>query len=119
MSRLRVPVTQHDHVIGPKNAAVMLIEYGDYECPHCGLAHPVVELLRARFYKQLRFVFRHFPLSQVHPNAEPAAEAAEYAGAYGRFWEMHDGIYENQDRLGAPLLFALAGVLGLSEFGAT
>jgi protein-disulfide isomerase len=117
MSKLRVPVTQHDHVIGPENAVVTLVEYGDYECPHCGLAHPVVKLLRARFSRQLRFAFRHFPLSQVHPNAEPAAESAEYAGAYGRFWEMHDGIYENQDRLGLPLLFALAGVLGLSESG--
>jgi protein-disulfide isomerase len=117
MSRLRVPVTQHDHVIGSENAEVTLVEYGDYECPHCGLAQPVVKLLRARFSKQLRFVFRHFPLSQVHPNAEPAAESAEYAGAYGQFWEMHDGIYENQDRLGLPLLFALAGALGLSESG--
>jgi protein-disulfide isomerase len=117
MGRLRVPVTQHDHVIGPENAEVTLVEYGDYECPHCGLAHPVVKLLRARFSRQLRFAFRHFPLSQVHPNAEPAAESAEYAGAYGQFWEMHDGIYENQDRLGLPLLFALAGALGLSESG--
>jgi protein-disulfide isomerase len=63
----------------------------------------------------MRFVFRHFPLSQVHPSAEAAAESAEFAGAHGRFWEMHDGIYENQDRLGLPLLFALAGALGLSE----
>jgi protein-disulfide isomerase len=117
MSKLRVPVTRHDHVIGHANAAVTLIEYGDYECPHCGLAHPIVKLLRARFSKQLRFAFRPFPLSQVHPNAEPAAESAEYAGTYGRFWEMHDGIYENQDRLGLPLLFALAGVLGLPESG--
>jgi len=117
MSRLRVPVTQHDHVIGPENAEVTLVEYGDYECPHCGLAHPVVKLLCASFSKRLRFVFRHFPLSQVHPNAEPAAESAEYAGAHGQFWEMHDGIYENQDRLGLPLLFALAAALGLSESG--
>jgi protein-disulfide isomerase len=117
MGRLRVPLTQHDHVIGPENAEVTLVEYGDYECPHCRLAHPVVKLLRARFSSRLRFVFRHFPLSQVHPNAEPAAESAEYAGAYGQFWEMHDGIYENQDRLGLPLLFALAGALGLSESG--
>ncbi len=117
MSTLRVPVTPHDHIIGPANAAVTLVEYGDYECPHCGLAHPIVKLVRAHFAKQLRFVFRHFPLSQVHPNAQSAAEAAEYAGAHGRFWEMHDGIYENQDRLGLPLLFALVGALGLSESG--
>jgi protein-disulfide isomerase len=117
MSRLRAPITQYDHVSGSANAAVTLVEYGDYECPHCGLAHPIVKLVRARFDKQLRFVFRHFPLSQVHPNAESAAEAAEYAGAHGRFWEMHDGIYENQERLGLPLLFALAASLGLSESG--
>jgi protein-disulfide isomerase len=117
MSKLQVPVTQHDHVIGPPTAAVTFVEYGDYECPHCGLAHPVVKLLRARFGKHLRFAFRHFPLSQIHPNAEPAAETAEYAGAHGRFWEMHDAIYENQDRLGVPLFLALAGVLGLPESG--
>ena len=117
MSKLQVPVTQHDHVIGPPTAAVTLVEYGDYECPHCGLAHPVVKQLRARFGKHLRFAFRHFPLAQIHPNAEPAAEAAEYAGAHGRFWEMHDAIYENQDRLGVPLMLALAGLLGLPESG--
>ena len=71
--------------------------------------------MREHFARQLRFVFRHFPLIQVHPNAETAAESAEFADARGRFWEMHDGIYENQDRLGLPLLFALARKLGLSE----
>jgi protein-disulfide isomerase len=96
---------------------VTLVEYGDYECPHCGLAHPIVKLVRAHFGDKLQFVFRHFPLSQAHPNAESAAEAAEYAGAHGRFWDMHDGIYENQDRLGLPLLFTLVGGLGLSESG--
>jgi protein-disulfide isomerase len=117
MSRLRVPVTQHDHVLGPANAAVTFVEYGDYECPLCGLAHPIVKRVCAHFAPQLRFVFRHFPLSQVHPNAQGAAESAEYAGAHGRFWEMHDGIYENQERLGLSLLFALCGALGLSESG--
>jgi protein-disulfide isomerase len=117
MSRLTVPVTRLDHTIGPANAPVTLVEYGDYECGHCGLAHPIVKLVLARFGKKLRFAFRHFPMSQVHPNAESAAEAAEYAGAHSRFWEMHDGIFENQDRLGLPLLFALAGALGLSESG--
>jgi protein-disulfide isomerase len=115
MGTLRVPVTQHDHVRGPANAPVTLVEYGDYECPHCRLAHPIVNAVRQHFARQLRFVFRHFPLSQIHPNAETAAESAEFAGAHGRFWEMHDGIYENQDRLGLPLLFALVRTLGLSE----
>jgi protein-disulfide isomerase len=115
MGTLRVPVTQHDHVRGPANAPVTLVEYGDYECPHCRLAHPIVNAVRQHFARQLRFVFRHFPLSQIHPNAETAAESAEFAGAHGRFWEMHDGIYENQDRLGLPLLFAWVRTLGLSE----
>jgi protein-disulfide isomerase len=94
---------------------VTLVEYGDYECPHCGAAHVVINLLLEQFDSKLRFVFRHFPLTQVHPNAEPAAESAEFAGAHGLFWEMHDGIYENQDRLGPPLLFALVQALGLSD----
>jgi protein-disulfide isomerase len=117
MASLRVPVTPRDHFRGPANAPVTLVEYGDYECPHCGLAHPNVKLVLEHFGRKLRFVFRHFPLSQVHPHAEAAAESAEFAGEYGRFWEMHDGIYENQDRLGLPLLFALVGALGLSEAG--
>jgi protein-disulfide isomerase len=115
MSTLRAPVTPLDHVKGAANAPVTLVEYGDYECPHCGAAHPIVNLVQEHFGPRLRFVFRHFPLMQVHPNAETAAESAEFAGAHRRFWEMHDGIFENQDRLGVPLLFALAGALGLSE----
>jgi protein-disulfide isomerase len=117
MATLRAPVTSADHSFGPASAPVTLVEYGDYECGYCGLAHPIVKLVLEHFGKRLRFVFRHFPMSQIHPNAEGAAESAEYAGAHGRFWEMHDGIYENQDRLGLPLLFALAGALGLSESG--
>jgi protein-disulfide isomerase len=101
--------------MGPANAPVTLVEYGDYECPHCGAAHPIVKLVLEHFGKNVRMIFRHFPLRQVHPSAQAAAESAEFAGAHGRFWEMHDGIYENQDRLGLPLLFALAGALGLSE----
>jgi protein-disulfide isomerase len=115
MSMLKLPVTQRDHILGPADAPVTLVEYGDYECPHCGAAHPIVKLVLEHFGDSVRFVFRHFPLTEVHPNAEPAAESAEFCGAHGRFWEMHDGIYENQDRLGLPLLFALANALGQSE----
>ena len=115
MATLRVPVTQHDHIRGPANAPVTLVEYGDYECPYCGLAHSIVNAVQAHFPQQLRFVFRHFPLNQVHPNAEAAAETSEFAAAHGQFWEMHDAIYDNQDQLGLPLLFALAGALGLPE----
>ena len=115
MSTLKAQITPLDHVKGPTNAPVTLVEYGDYECPQCGAAYPIVNLVQKHFGPRLRLVFRHFPMSQVHPHAEGAAESAEFAGAHGRFWEMHDGIFENQDRLGLPLLFALAGALGLSE----
>ena len=98
MATLKVRVTQHDHTRGPANAPVTLVEYGDYECPYCGLAHSIVNAVQAHFPQQLRFVFRHFPLNQVHPNAEAAAETAEFAAAHGRFWEMHDAIYDNQDQ---------------------
>jgi protein-disulfide isomerase len=115
MANLKVPVAQSDHIRGPARAAVTLVEYGDYECPHCGAAHPVLQQLREDFADSLRFVFRHFPLAQIHPLAEPAAETAEFAGAHGRFWEMHDAIYENQERLALPLLLTLARTLRLSE----
>jgi protein-disulfide isomerase len=112
---LSVPVTSDDHIAGPQNAPVTLVEYGDYECPACGLAYPNVQRVQAYFDERLRFVFRHFPLQQIHPNAMPAAECAEFAGAHDRFWEMHEGLYENQDRLGLPLFAALAERLGLRQ----
>ena len=115
MATLKAPISPHDHARGPADASVTLVEYGDYECPHCGLAHPIVKLIEKEYGRRLRFVFRHFPLAQVHPHAEPAAQSAEFAGAHDLFWEMHDGLYENQERLGLPLFFALAGTLGLSE----
>jgi protein-disulfide isomerase len=115
MAKLMVPVTSSDHIRGDEHAPATLVEYGDLECPSCGLAHPIIEQVRRHFGSRLRFVFRHFPLTEVHPNAGSAAETAEFAGAHGRFWEMHDRIFENQDHLGIPLLFALAESLGLSE----
>src|SRR5712672_987508 len=114
MADLKIPVTTKDHLQGDENAPVILVEYGDYECPHCGHAHAVLKAVRKHFGKQLRFVYRHFPLTQIHPMAEPAAEAAEFAGARRGFWEMHDGIFENQDRLSIPLLAELAEELELS-----
>jgi len=113
MATLKVPVTPEDHIQGDPNAELTLLEYGDYECPHCGRAHPIVKRVQKHFGRRLRFVFRNFPLTQIHPNAQAAAEAAEFAGANGRFWEMHDLIYENQERLSPPLLLALAEELGL------
>jgi protein-disulfide isomerase len=115
MARLKLPVTPHDHIRGPADAAVTLLEYGDYECPHCGAANEVVNAVLKHFARELRFVFRHFPLKEVHPNAQAAAESAEFAGARDRFWEMHDGLYQNRERLGQPLLFELARALDLSE----
>jgi protein-disulfide isomerase len=113
MSILRVPVTPDDHISGRDDAPATLVEYGDYECPACGAAHPVVNRLRQHFGDELRFVFRHFPLNEIHPNAETAAETAEFAGAHDRFWQMHEAIYANQGQLGPPLLIAIAAQLRL------
>src|SRR5690349_14144875 len=114
MAQLRTPVTSADRVIGDENAAVTIVEYGDYECPFCAAAHPIVKQVLARHGRNLRFVFRHFPLTEMHPHAEPAAETAEFAGTQGLFWPMHDAIYANQQRLNIPLLIALAASLKLS-----
>ena len=96
---LTVPVGPADHVLGPSHAPVTLVEYGDLECPNCKQAAPVVKLLLQRFANRLRFAFRHFPLEGVHPHAELAAEAAECAGGQGKFWQMHDLLFEHQDHL--------------------
>lgn len=115
MTYLRVPVSETDHIRGNHHAPVTLVEYGDYECVHCGQAYPIVERLREHFGSKLRFAFRHFPLTQVHPLAESAAETSEFASLYGKFWPMHDALFVNQDQLGMPLLFAMAGVLDLPQ----
>lgn len=110
------PVNEHDHVRGRADAPVTLVEYGDYECPHCARAHPVVERVRARLGDKLRFVFRNFPLQEAHPHAVHAAEAAEAAGALGKFWPMHDTIYEHAqtspDALDDDALLRYASVVG-------
>ena len=115
MSMLRIPVTEHDHIRGEVNARATLVEYGDYQCPHCAAAHTVVNQVLAGFRPRLRLVYRHFPLTQIHPHAETAAETAEFAAAHGQFWAMHDGLFENQPRLGLPLLVVLTRSLGLPE----
>jgi len=97
---LILPVSEdRDHIQGSADAPVTLVEYGDYECPYCGEAYPIVKEIQSRMGKQLRFVFRNFPISTAHPHAEIAAEAAEAAAAQDRFWEMHDHLYENQRHL--------------------
>jgi protein-disulfide isomerase len=115
MSILQVPVTSADHIQGDPHAHVTLVEYGDYECPACGLAYPIVKAVQKHSGKRLRFVFRNFPLTQIHPQAENAAETAEFAGAHDHYWEMHDGLYEKQDALGLAVYLALAKDLGLPE----
>jgi protein-disulfide isomerase len=117
-ARLALPVSDRDHILGPETATVTLLEYGDYECPYCGLAHPIVKELLRRFGDQLRFVFRHFPLIQVHPHAEHAAQAAEAAGRQGKFWEMHDYLFEHQDALDDAnlVLYAIDLNLDLPRF---
>jgi protein-disulfide isomerase len=102
-----------DHVRGPRTAPITLVEYGDFECPYCGQAYPVVKELEARMGERLRVVFRHFPLTEVHPHAAHAAEAAEAAGAQRRFWQMHDLLYERQDALEDADLIGYASELGL------
>jgi protein-disulfide isomerase len=111
--RLTVPVGPEDHVRGPMTAPLTLLEYGDYECPFCGAAHPVTEQLMQILGDELRFVYRHFPLTQIHLHAQQAAEAAEAAGAQGRFWQMHDLLFENQRNLATRDLLAYAGSVGL------
>jgi protein-disulfide isomerase len=110
---LKPPVGPQDHVQGNPDAPIELVEYGDFECPFCGQAYYSAKAVQAALGDDLRFVFRNFPLAQAHPHALPAAQAAEAAGLQGRFWEMHDVLFEHQDKLDEPNLFRFAGALGL------
>src|SRR5437879_6602196 len=111
---LTIPVSQdRDHIQGPEAAAVTRVQYGDYECPYCGAAYPIIKEVQARMGERLRFVFRNFPITTSHPHAEQAAEAAEAAASQGKFWQMHDLLYENQKRLRDKDLRAYAEQLGL------
>ena len=114
MTRLSIPVSAKDHMQGDTKAPVTLVEYGDYQCPSCGQAYPIVKRVQKHFGKRLSFVFRNFPLTQLHPYAESAAETAEFAGAHEKFWEMHDLLFENQDRLEDQLLVELTQELHLA-----
>ena len=111
--RLTPAVSIRDHVEGGNDAIVTLVEYGDYECPYCGRAYPIVKKIQERLGSQLRFVFRNFPLAQSHPHAQHAAEAAEAAAVQGRFWEMHDTLYEHQQALSDEDLLDHAKAIGL------
>lgn len=113
VARLTVPVNEADHIRGSAMAPVTLVEYGDYECPYCGMAHLVIQKIQQRMGDQLRFVYRHFPLTMIHPHSEDAAEAAEAAGARGKFWQMHDVLFSNQHALEDSHLITYAAWLGL------
>ena len=104
---------QRDHIRGPVDAPLTLVEYGDFQCPFCGRATGSVDEVRAYFGDRLRYVFRHLPLQDVHPSATQAAEASEAAAAQGKFWEMHDHLFKHQDELGLPELMRHAWTLGL------
>ena len=113
--KLLIPVTvERDHIKGSSNAPLTLVEYGDYQCPYCGAAYPEVKKVQKKLGSKLRFVFRNFPITSAHEFAEHAAEIAEAAGAQGKFWEMHDFLYEHQDLLGDDNnIFAYGKELGL------
>ena len=112
-TQLTLPVSDRDHIQGNKAARLTLVEYGDYQCPNCLQAFPIMIDIQEHLGDRMRLVFRNFPLTTVHPNAQHAAEAAEAAGAQGKFWEMHDRLFEHQDQLEDPHLLAYARDLGL------
>jgi protein-disulfide isomerase len=113
MTALTVPDPKRDHTKGPLDAPILLLEYGDYECPFCGQIQPIVREILRRLGDNLCFGFRHFPLTNAHPHSEHAAEAAEAAGAQGNFWDMHETLFDNQDSLEDVNLAEYAAELGL------
>jgi protein-disulfide isomerase len=119
MAKLTQPVSARDHSKGPADAPVTLVEYGDYQCPYCRAAYPVVKRLQKKLGKKLRFVFRNFPVTQAHPYALIAAETAEAAALQGKFWEMHDLLFEKQSSLTPDVIPRWAEKIGLdvNKFG--
>lgn len=107
------PIEPDDHIIGSLHAPVTIVSYCDFECPYCGRAYPMIKQLQQRLGDRLRLVFRHFPLEDKHPFARQAAEASEAADAQGRFWDMHDRLFENQQALDVKSLTNYAASLGL------
>src|SRR5438270_4555419 len=115
MTPLALPDPERDHIYGSANGSIKLLEYGDYQCPFCGAAHPIVKEIQRRLSDYLLFAFSHFPLTDIHPHAEHASEAAEAAGAQGNFWGMHDLLFENQGALGDENFVEYAAKLGLDQ----
>src|SRR5947208_14368649 len=114
MSQLKPAVSSNDHIQGKSNAPLELVEYGDYQCPHCGHAYPILKKVQHELGDDLKFVFRNFPLSESHPDAFNAAMAAEDAALQHKFWEMHDIIFEKQQALDFENLFLYAKTIGLN-----
>lgn len=112
---LTIPVSSSDHIEGNIDAPLTLVEYGDYECPYCGMAYPIVKQIQEHFKDRIRFVFRNFPIVDSHPHAGIAAMTAEFAATQGQFWKMHDLLYENQQSLALSNLLSYAKSLGLSS----
>jgi len=113
MATLAIPVSAHDHARGPEKAQLTLVQYVDFECPHCALAHPRLTEIANELGDSLRVVFRHFPLTDVHPRAQRAAEAAEAAAKQGRLWEMIPLLHANHDRLDDETLVRSAKKAGV------
>jgi protein-disulfide isomerase len=113
MRKLKTPVSNADHYQGNEDAPIVLVEYGDYQCPHCGRAYPVIKNIQKKMGGKLKFVFRNFPLAEAHPDATHAAIAAEAASAQDKFWQMHDILFENQQRLDDAHLVKYAEKTGL------
>lgn len=112
-NKLALPVGERDHVQGHSNAHITLVEYGDYQSPSCAQAHRIIQEIQQRLGEQLRFVYRHFPCPEIHPDAQHAAEAAEAAGSQGKFWQMHDCLFANQHALNDGYLLDYATALEL------
>jgi len=113
-ANLKPAVSKQDHVQGNSNAAIELVEYGDYQCPHCGRAYGMIKYVQQKMGDDLKFIFRNFPLSEMHPDAAAAAIAAEAAGLQNKYWEMHDILFENQVNLEPEALFVYAKKIGLN-----
>jgi protein-disulfide isomerase len=116
---LSIPVGPEDHSRGPLDAKLTIVEYGDYQCPYCGQAYPIVEKLLSEFADSMRLVFRNLPLAEVHPHAEAAAEVAEAVGLQGKFWEMHDTLFEHQRDLSDAALLRYIAAVGADVAEAT
>ena len=113
MPKLKLPVGDRDHFLGDANAFVTLLEYGDYQCPHCGHAYPIIKDIQEKLGDSLKFVYRNFPLQEAHPHALHAAIASEDAALQRKFWEMHDMLFENQEKLEDAYLLQYANMLKL------